>query len=166
MASWDEREEEGEMEESSEVATGVSGERGVRFKAYSSLVHPYLKSMLVPGYFRRHLSQPSFAINFSWVSTAMDPETFVDPHLPLADLIVLDNLLGDIEARTGSRDVSQQKRRQGSNGTTAAVTSIEAANGNACEAQNENGNVNGISCKCCCHYICHPESLLTAQSKT
>lgn len=75
----------------------------------------------------------------------MNPQSFVDPHLPLADLVVLDNLLGDIEARTGSRDVSQQKGHQGSNGNVVSVTSIELANGNA--VQSQNGNANGNSCK-------------------
>ncbi|KAE9961945.1 hypothetical protein BLS_001085 [Venturia inaequalis] len=78
----------------------------------------------------------------------MNPETFVDPHLPLADLVVLDNLLGDIEARTGSRDVSLQKGHhghQGSDGYAASVTSIEATNGNASESRN--GDANGNSSK-------------------
>lgn len=78
----------------------------------------------------------------------MNPETFVDPHLPLADLVVLDNLLSDIEARTGSRDVSLQKGHHGhqeSDGYAASVTSIEATNGNASESRN--GDANGNSCK-------------------
>jgi hypothetical protein len=72
----------------------------------------------------------------------MNPETFIDPHLPLSDLVVLDNLLEDIESRTGSRDVSKQKGH-GSNGTTASVTSTDAANGITTKSQN--GTVNGNS---------------------
>lgn len=94
----------------------------------------------------------------------MNPETFIDPHLPLADLVVLDNLLGDIEARTGSRDVSQQKGHQGSNGNAATVTSMDAENGNA--SKSHNGNANRNSCKLV-NYICHLASLLiTTKSKT
>lgn len=92
----------------------------------------------------------------------MKPETFIDPHLPLADLVVLDNLLGDIEARTGSRDVSQQKGHQGSNGNAATVTSMEAANGSAIKCQN--GSANGNPCKRV-NYICRLASLLTTKSK-
>lgn len=72
----------------------------------------------------------------------MDPAIFIDTHLPLADLVVLDNLLGDIESRTGSRDVSTRKGHE-SNGTSVSVTSTDAANGNPTKYQN--GYANGSS---------------------
>jgi hypothetical protein len=73
----------------------------------------------------------------------MNPETFIDPHLPLSDLVVLDNLLGDIESRTGSRDVSRQKGHNGSNGVAASVTLTDATIGGT--ARSHNGNANGNS---------------------
>jgi len=73
----------------------------------------------------------------------MNPETFIDPHLPLSDLVVLDNLLGNIESRTGSRDVSRQKGHDGSNGIAASVTLMEITDSSIAESQN--GNANGNS---------------------
>lgn len=70
----------------------------------------------------------------------MNPESFVDPHLPLADLVVLDTLLGDIESRTGSRDVAQQKGHDGTNGNAASVISRDASIGDAVNPQNGNAN--------------------------
>jgi hypothetical protein len=64
----------------------------------------------------------------------MNPETFVDPQLPRADLLVLNNLLGDIESRTGSRDVSKQIPHQ--NGTKVGTASVDTANGDVSKTQN------------------------------
>jgi hypothetical protein len=93
----------------------------------------------------------------------MNPETFVDPHLPLADLVVLDNLLRDVENRTGSRDVSRQKGHDGSNGIAAFVTSTDTTNGSTAKSQNGNVNGNSSEFRYC---LCHLQSLLTSKSKT
>jgi hypothetical protein len=68
----------------------------------------------------------------------MNPETFIAADLPLADLVVLDNLLGDIESRTGSRDVSKQKGHAESNGSAVLLTSTDASNGSTVKPQNGN----------------------------